>query len=175
MRLWPVYHTSSLPLLPPQSEAPHTCSSTGSFPCDTVHHKLLQCGTPSHEIQLFMNCSSQCLPQGNRSCQQACSQSGLLFPWRHRSCKEPAPAWASMGSQSHLGPHLLSTASVKCRGSFCQVLTESTPAATLYHNHTRQTSCQISWSSRRDLFRNHMNFLIWSQLSCATIQETGEE
>lgn len=65
-----------------------------------------------------------------------------------------------MGLQSPLGAHLLSAGSVKCKGSFCQFLTEATPAAPLYHNHARQTPWQKSWSSRRDLFRNSMNFLI---------------
>ncbi|KAK4827417.1 hypothetical protein QYF61_017847 [Mycteria americana] len=75
---------------------------------------------PSHRLQFFMNCSSvgcspsgtDCSsvgpPQGHKPCQQTCSSVGSSLSMGHRSCQEPAPAWASHGVTASFGCiHLL--------------------------------------------------------------------
>ena len=49
---------------------------------------------PSHERLSSTNCSSMGPPRGHKSCQQTCSSVGSSL---HRSCQEPAPAWAPDG------------------------------------------------------------------------------
>ncbi|KAK4831375.1 hypothetical protein QYF61_017506 [Mycteria americana] len=80
--------------------------------------------SPSHGLQFFTNCSNvgpfhgvqsfrnRVLQRGFPTRSQVLPtnllQHGLLSPWVHRSCQEPAPAWASQGvtaseSQNHIG------------------------------------------------------------------------
>ena len=86
------------------------CSSVGSLPRETVLHELLQHGSfpraavlhncssvgPFHGVQSFRHRLLQRgSPTGSQVLPENLLQCGLLSPQIHRSCQEPAPAWAS--------------------------------------------------------------------------------
>ena len=99
------------------------CSSVGSLPRQTILRELTDVA-PSHGLQFFRNCSSvgpshRVQPFKNRLLQHESPpgsqvlpanllQHGLLFPWGHRSCQEPAPAQVLRGVTAFFGHiHLL--------------------------------------------------------------------
>ena len=75
--------------------------------------------SPSHRLQFFTNCSSvgpfhgvqsfrnrllqRGSPAGSQVLPANLLQRGLLSPWGHRSCQEPAPARASHGVTASFG------------------------------------------------------------------------
>ena len=95
------------------------CSSVGSLPQETVFHELLQRESfpwasvlharPFHGVQSFRDRLLQRgSPMGSQVLPANLLQCGLLSPWGHRSCQEPAPAWASHGVTASFGHiHLL--------------------------------------------------------------------
>jgi len=57
-----------------------------------------------HGIQSFKNRLLQCRsPVGSQVLPANLLQYGLLSPWLHRSCQEPAPAWALHGVTASFG------------------------------------------------------------------------
>ena len=132
------------------------CSSVGSLPRETVLHELLQReslpqATVLHEllqhgslprVQSFRNRLLQHgSPAGSQVLPANLLQRGLLFPWVHRSCQEPAPAWAfhrvtasfghppapAWGPPQAAGGYLLHCKpSMGCRGTACLTMVFTT-------------------------------------------------
>ena len=87
------------------------CSNMGSFPRETVLHELLPCvsfpgAAAVHKllqrgsfpwVTVLQTQTAPVWVPSTRSPVLPASllQRGLLSPWVHRSCQEPAPSWAS--------------------------------------------------------------------------------
>ena len=67
------------------------CSSVGPLPWERVLHGLLYCGSFLQAVVLhtLLQCGS---PAGSQVLPANLLQHGLLSPWGHRSCQDPAPA-----------------------------------------------------------------------------------
>jgi len=109
--------------------------------------------SPSHGVQFFTNCSSvgpfngvqsfrkrllqRGSPMGSQALPASLLQRGLLSPWVHRSCQEPAPAWALPEVTASFGQPLLQRGvpstgyswisappwtSMGCRGTACLIM-----------------------------------------------------
>ena len=108
-----VHHTLSLLLLPPQGEdSSHSSPAPAWGPSHGRQSSMnFSSVSPSHRLQFFTNCTSvgpfhevqsfrnrllqHGSPAGSQVLPANLLQHGLLYPWGHRSCQEPAPAWAS--------------------------------------------------------------------------------
>ena len=81
--------------VPLTGDSPSQVLQRESLPWATVLHELLQCSL-SHGVQTFR---SKLLQHGSPTGSQVLPANlpwrGLLSPRVHRSCQDPAPAWAS--------------------------------------------------------------------------------
>jgi len=73
---------------------------------------------PFHEVQSFRNRLLQCgSPTGSQALPANLLQRGLLSQWVHRSCQEPAPAWAPLSTGPQVLPGACSSAGSSLNGS----------------------------------------------------------
>lgn len=86
-----VHHITSAA---PSSSEGELCSTVESLPRKTILHELPQCESFSWAA-VFMSCSLCGSPMVSQVLPANLHQNGVLSQGGHRSCQEPAPAWAS--------------------------------------------------------------------------------
>ena len=103
----PSHHPSLLPGLNFTSyffisSIPERCRGTGNRGCSQFITLCLCC---SFLLMLFPCCRGS--PLGSQALPENMLQHGLLSPQGHRSCQEPAPAWAPHGLTASFGHPLV--------------------------------------------------------------------
>jgi len=80
----------------------HKLLQCESFPQDAAFHELPQCGSFLQGAVLQEQAAPAWVPTGSQALPANLLQRELLYPWVHRSWKEPAPARGSPWGRSFL-------------------------------------------------------------------------